>query len=134
MADFYQGLTVFGLNDLNGNPVLGTPGAAAPVTALQIAGSDGTNLRTILTNASGAIVVTGSISATNPSVAPTAAAVPADATYIGANKSGNLVGLLLDASGNLQVAVENTVTISGTVAVSSVGGTVAVTQSTSPWV
>lgn len=127
MAEFYTGMSVFGLNDLNGNPVLGTPGTAAPASAIQIAGSDGTNLRTILTDATGAVVITGTISASNPSVSATAAAVPADATYIGGNKAGNLVGLLLDASGNLQVAVENTVA-------TTVSGTVAVTQSTSPWV
>lgn len=46
-----------------------------------------------------AIPISGSITATNPSVAPTAAAVPADATYIGMNVSGNLVGLAGTASG-----------------------------------
>lgn len=53
----------------------------------------------------GNLRITGSISATNPSVSATAGAVPASATYIGANQAGNLVGLLLDGSGFLKVNV-----------------------------
>lgn len=45
------------------------------------------------------IPITGSISATNPSVGPTAASVPAEATYMGINSGGNLVGLTGSASG-----------------------------------
>lgn len=53
----------------------------------------------------GNLRITGSISATNPSVSATGSAVPASATYFGANKAGALVGATLDASGNLNVNV-----------------------------
>lgn len=52
-----------------------------------------------------AIPITGSITATNPSVGTTGAAVPASATYLGAFQSGNLTAMKLDASANLFVAV-----------------------------
>lgn len=51
----------------------------------------------------GALPITGTISATNPSVSATAAAVPGSATYIGGNQSGNLVGVNVDGSNNLDV-------------------------------
>ncbi len=79
-------------------------------------GFDGTNVRALKTDNTGALNITGSISANNASVGATAAAVPASATYLGANKSGNLVGLTLDASGNLNVLLANTsVAVTGTV-------------------
>lgn len=49
-----------------------------------------------------AIPVSGTVTASNPSVGATGAAVPASGTYIaGKNQAGNLIGLNLDASGNL---------------------------------
>lgn len=48
-----------------------------------------------------AIPITGSITATNPSVGATGSTIPASATYIGGLNGGNLKGLALDASGNL---------------------------------
>src|SRR5579872_2341592 len=62
----------------------------------------------ITIDASGKICVTGSFTASNPSIGSTGAAVPSSATYFAGNKSGNLVGVLIDASGNLQVSVQNT--------------------------
>ena len=70
-----QGLSPIVSADVTG----GTPGSAAPAKALQVGGTDGTDLRALLT----------------------------------------------DATGQLKVLVENTVPISGTIAV---------TQSTSPWI
>ncbi|WP_448510960.1 beta strand repeat-containing protein [Immundisolibacter sp.] len=46
-----------------------------------------------------AIPITGSITATNPSVSGTGSAVPAQATYIAANNGGNLVGVTNTSSG-----------------------------------
>lgn len=52
-----------------------------------------------------AIPITGSITATNPSVGSTGAAVPASATYVAAvDTSGNLTGLKVDATGALITA------------------------------
>lgn len=47
------------------------------------------------------IPITGSISATNPSVGATGAADPASATYIGLNNGGTLIGAVADSSGRL---------------------------------
>lgn len=46
-----------------------------------------------------AMPISGSITATNPSVAATGAVVPASATYIGANVGGNLTALVATANG-----------------------------------
>lgn len=64
------------------------------------------NTHKMAINADGSINVSGTISASNPSVSATGAAVPASATYLGANKSGNITGLALDGSGNLNVNVQ----------------------------
>lgn len=54
--------------------------------------------------ATGAIPVSGSIVASNPSVGPTGDPVPADATYIaGINPSGDLQGVAVEADGSLNV-------------------------------
>lgn len=66
-------------------------------------GTDAGNVAAI--DSDGSLHVTGSISATNPSVSPTGAAVPADATLVGGTEGGNLVPLALDGSGNLLVNV-----------------------------
>ena len=91
-------------------------------------------------NASGEIAVTGTLSGGgNNAASLTGSAVPTYADYVGFNSGGNLVGV---SSGN-----PLPVTFSGTVAVTqstspwvvsltstTITGTVAVTQSTSPWV
>jgi hypothetical protein len=75
--------------------------------SLLIAGNDGTNTRTVLIDSSGRQVLVGAGTAGTP--------------------TGGVITIQGDPAGTA-------VPISGTVAVSSVGGTVAVTQSTSPWV
>ena len=75
--------------------------------SLLVAGNDGTNTRTILIDSLGRQVV------------------------VGAGVAGTPAGGVLTVQGDPAGAP---LPISGTVAVSSVGGTVAVTQSTSPWV
>lgn len=47
-----------------------------------------------------AIPISGSITATNPSVGVTGATIPADATYVGGLNGGNLVGVVVDSSGH----------------------------------
>lgn len=61
------------------------------------------------------IPITGSISATNPSVGPTGSAVPASATYLGGINGGNLVGVAVDSSGHLIPAVVSDTTATGTI-------------------
>jgi hypothetical protein len=74
------------------------------------------------------VPVSGSFTATNPSVSTTGSSVPASATLVGANQSGNLVALTLNGSGALKVdGSAVTQPVSGTVAVSN--ATLAVTQS-----
>lgn len=63
-------------------------------------GSQTGGLLTVQGDPSGTpIPITGSITATNPSVAATGAAIPADATYVGMNVSGNLTGLIGTSNG-----------------------------------
>lgn len=85
------------------------PGAALPAhpRAILIDGSDGVNAHTILTDSSGRQVVVGAGTA--------------------GSQAGGVITIQGDPSGT-------PVPVSGTVAVSSISGTVAVTQSTSPWV
>ena len=82
-------------------------GAATSSNQTNVQSSPGTSASTALTiqgSASGVpIPISGSITASNPSVSATGAAAPSSATYMGANKSGNIVAPLLDASGLLQV-------------------------------
>jgi hypothetical protein len=84
--------------------------------SLLIAGNDGTNTRTVLIDSSGRQVVVGAGTAGTP--------------------SGGVITIQGDPSMTPVIVNQGTSpwVVSGTVAVSSVGGTVAVTQSTSPWV
>ena len=79
----------------------------AGTRSILFAGNDGTNTRTVLVDSLGRPVMVGAGTAGTP--------------------AGGVLTIQGDPSGTA-------VPISGTVAVSSVGGTVAVTQSTSPWV
>lgn len=86
-----------------------------------------------------AIPISGSITATNPSVGVTGATIPADATYVGGLNGGNLVGVVVDSSGHPVVVGAGTagsasggvVTIQGVASGTTVPvtGTVAATQS-----
>lgn len=69
-----------------------TFGAAFPATGLAIGWKDGGgNFQSI--SAANPLPITGTISASNPSVSATGAAVPASATYLGIYSAGTLVGM-----------------------------------------
>jgi hypothetical protein len=77
------------------DPAEGTPGVAAPVKALQVGGSDGTNLRTVATDASGQVKVlvqnAPSVAVSNfPATQPVSGTVTANV--------GSTNGLALDAT------------------------------------
>jgi hypothetical protein len=105
-----------------------------------------TGLLTVQGNASGTpIPITGSITATNPSVSTTAAAVPTSATFVGGEvqtlqsglTAGDLYPLSLTTAGLLRVDGSNvTQPVSGTVAATQ-SGTWTVqpgnTANTTPW-
>lgn len=78
------------------------PGSGA-VSTVQGEGTPGVpagGLLTIQGDPAGTPVpVSGTVTATNPSVGVTGAAVPADATYAGMNVSGNLTGLIGTVNG-----------------------------------
>lgn len=78
---------------------IAAPGAANPGAAVQVAGTDGTHLRALLTDATGALVTTGG--AFPPVYAAPGAAAPADALQVGGTDGANLRALLLDATGKL---------------------------------
>lgn len=70
-----------------------------------------------------AIPISGSITATNPSVSATGAAVPADATFIGGSDGTNLVAVKVSAAGVVSVdGSGSTQPVSGTVTANQ-GGT-----------
>lgn len=119
----------------------------ATVIGTTVAGSGASSgLITIQGNASGTPVpITGSITATNPSVSTTAATVPASATFVGAAvqalqsglTTGDLYPLSLTTAGLLRVDGSNvTQPVSGTVAATQ-SGTWTVqpgnTANTTPW-
>jgi hypothetical protein len=75
-----------------------SPGGLAAGTAIQIAGTDGTNQRVLLTDSSGRLVTAA---AAFPSVyGPPGAALPADALLVGGTDGTDLRALLLDTSGH----------------------------------
>lgn len=73
-------------------------GQNAPLDALQVAGSDGTDLRVLLTDASGRLQVTGA--AFPPVYAAPGTAAPADALQVGGTDGADLRALLVDSSGH----------------------------------
>jgi hypothetical protein len=81
------------------------PGFAAPAGAVQVAGSDGTDLRALLVDSSGRLVTSGS---GFPAVygAP-GAAIPADALMVGGSDGTDLRALSTDASGHPQTIDQN---------------------------
>lgn len=105
----------------------------ASVNLTQVAGSAvslgqkamAASIPVVISSDQSAIPITGSITATNPSVSATGAPFPADATFVGASDGTNLVALKVDGSANLKVTQQGTVTVTGTVSA---------TQGTSPWV
>jgi len=134
---------------VTGNPVLmgGTDGTNAQsiltdssgrqiVAGAGTAGSPSGGVLTIQGAVGGqAVPISGTVTATNPSVSATGSAIPASATFIGADvvssaptlTAGNLAGLTVTTAGRLIVdGSQVTQPVSGTVAVSSVGGTVTI--------
>jgi hypothetical protein len=87
----------------------GTPGAATPDTAIQVAGTDGTDLRTILTDTSGRQEVVGA--------AASGAAVTGNPVLVAGSDGTDARTLLTDNTGQLKVLVENgsAIAVSGTV-------------------
>ena len=91
-----------------------------------------------LDSSTDSVSIAGTITASNPSVAPTGAAVPASGTYIAVDVGGNLTGLVGTANGLKVDGSAVTQPVSGTVTVqqataanlnATVTGTVAATQS-----
>ena len=104
----------------------GTPGSTAPSTALQVAGTDGTDLRVLSTDTSGRQAVIGSL--TNNNAAPAATEIgvlPALANAAAPTwTEGDQVLESVDLAGNQRVVLNTETT--------KVIGTV--NQGTSPWV
>jgi hypothetical protein len=92
MADIYTGVSIFGLGDIAGNTVTGTPATATqPPAALQVGGWDGTNFRVLQTSAAGALVVSGTLTTVTTVTTITNAVTVVGAAASGASKSGNPV-------------------------------------------
>jgi hypothetical protein len=156
------------LYDVNGQEMSVSNGAAIPAgtSALMIAGSDGTDSRFFTLDTSGRIVavgagtagtptggvlsiqgvsggtavpVSGTVTATNPSVSTTAAAVPTSATFVGGEvqalqsglTTGDLYPLSMTTAGLLRVDGSNvTQPVSGTVTANAGTGNFTVIQAT----
>lgn len=160
MSTFYA---TYSASESSGSTVTALQGTTPWIVAgAGTAGTSGTAVLTVQGIAGGtAIPISGSITATNPSIGATGAAVPASGTYIAASVAGTLTGLVATAAGLKVDASATTQPVSGTVAATQSGtwtvqpgntanttawkvdgsavtqpvsGTVAVTQSTSPWV
>lgn len=104
----------------------GTPGSTAPPTALQVAGSDGTDLRVIATDANGDVKVIGTLTHNNAAPAATEVGVlPALANAAAPTwTEGDQVLESVDLAGNQRVVLNaETTKVIGTV-----------NQGTSPWV
>ena len=108
-------------------PLLGSEGyvnKVEPLTALQVAGSDGVALRTLLTDATGKLITSTTVSLPDPlptedaSDGTVGSAVPTIAGLIGASDGTDLRAVSSNASGQLQVE-----TVAGSVA--TVEGTAA---------
>ena len=104
------GATTTNLTEVGGSPI--TLGQTTEANSIPV---------TIASDQS-PIPITGSITATNPSVGPTGTTAPTQATEIGAvDSSGNLQHLLVDPSGKLLVDISGTSTVTGTVNADIVG-------------
>lgn len=101
--------------DANDLPIVVNDGAAAPASALHIAGSDGANLRALLTDTSGRQEMVGA--------AADGAAVAGNPVLIAGQDGANVQSLLTDANGRLEVNTQ--ITPAGTGTTSSVPANVA---------
>lgn len=119
MADFFA---TYSTSNASSATVTANQGTSPWIVAGgQTAGVSGTAVLTVQGIAGGtAVPISGSITATNPSVSATGSAVPASGTYIAASVAGTLTGL---------VATANGLKVDGSAATQPVSGTVAATQS-----
>lgn len=102
-----------------------TPAGVATVQGEGTPGVPTGGLLTIQGDPSGTPVpVSGTLTATNPSVGVTGAAVPADATYVGMTVAGTLTGLQGTGNG---------LKVDGSAAIQPVSGTVTANQGSPPW-
>jgi hypothetical protein len=111
------------LVDVNGNPISSfgggqqyTDGAAAPTHPIgtELIYNNGGTMTAV--SAASGLPITGSISATNPSVGTDGTAGPASSTQIGGQTGGGvLTSLFVDSSGRLYVNVNSMPAITGTV-------------------
>lgn len=103
----------------------GTPGSAAPTRALQIAGTDGTNLRAVNVDSTGALRV--------QSGGTTGSAVPTRALQMGGSDGTNLRAIKVSATGVVSTdgsAVTQPVSLATNTPTLQSGSTTAVTQAT----
>ncbi len=119
----------------------------AGVSTVQGEGTAGTPVGGILTvqgdPAGTPVPVSGSITATNPSVGVIGAADPSSGTYVGVNNGGNLIGALGDSAGRQIVAGAGTpgLSVGGVLSIQGVAvgtavpvsGTVTANQGGAPW-
>ncbi len=121
-----------------------TPAGVSTVQGGGTAGSPVGGLLTIQGDPAGTPVpVSGSLTATNPSVGVIGAADPARGTYIGINNGGNLIGALGDSAGRQIVAGAGTAgsSVGGVLSIQGVAvgtpvpvsGTVTANQGGAPW-
>ncbi len=98
MANFYA---TYSASESSGSAVTASQGTIPWIVAGQgTAGTAATGVVTVQGITSGTpIPISGSITATNPSVGATGAAVPASGTYIAASVAGTLTGLVATANG-----------------------------------
>lgn len=122
MSDFYATYSASAASSSTVTALQGT--TPWVVTGDGVAGTPSAGVLTVQGDPSGtAIPITGSISATNPSVSATGAAVPADATFVGGSDGTNLVAVKVSAAGVVSVdGSGSTQPISGTVTANQ-GGT-----------
>lgn len=76
-------------------PSSGGAGSAVSITGPLGSKSSAQSVSVVIASDQGAIPITGSITATNPSVSATGSGVPASGTYIAVSKAGTLTGILL---------------------------------------
>ena len=114
----------------SGNPAAGATGAAVPASADYTGFNSGGNL--VGVSAVNPLPITGSLSFTDPAEGSTGGGLPSQSIQIGGSDGAALRAIATDSSGQVKVLVQNTPAV--TLASTTITGTVAATQSTSPWV
>lgn len=101
----------------------GVPGTTPPPVAIQIAGSDGTDLRVLSVDSNGKLNVNTTGGGGNAAAGLTGSAVPTFADYLGVNIAGSLIGVTGIALTNAKAATVAIVDGSGNQITSFGGGT-----------